>query len=390
MLWSRATLRRRTGLSGALFRIGIAVLACMTVVVLVRADENKQLPPPGGAPTNHKTVPISARYADTGIWLAYDYGNRQDWVDRIPQVASQLWNDYHVLYVFVNVGLLNSSGRIGDLPPSLVSCLDRFKAWEGQHGHQFKVLACINGNTRVVDPNSEKVRANILDEATRMVTTTISNSYVAGAKRAFDGVQLDLEPAGPNGSDVQYNNIKQLMMDIKAAFASMGHANKLTSFTPGAYTIRAIDKWGWPAAYYYDMGSHVDLLCAMTYDSDITNGAAYQSWIQDQTTNILRATSGKSWHNDALHPAPTNGVKVMIGFPAYANSAHHTNTAENIIYAATGVNAAIADLAARGDHSTNFFQGAAIFSLTDGTGSDGRASYEKDLRWFREYWLGAR
>jgi hypothetical protein len=88
------------------------------------------------------------------------------------------------------------------------------------------------------------------------------------------------------------------------------------------------------------------------------------------------------------HPVPSNDIKVLIGFPAYPSTSIHTNTAENIFYAAPGVNAGLAGLVTTGDLSTNFFQGASIFLFTDGTGSDGYAGYDTDLWWFGQYWLG--
>jgi hypothetical protein len=42
----------------------------------------------------------------------------------------------------------------------------------------------------------------------------------------------------------------------------------------------------------------------MTYDSGLKS-AEYQSWIEDQTAQILQAVSGAAWNFDADHPRPT-------------------------------------------------------------------------------------
>jgi hypothetical protein len=204
-------------------------------------------------------------------------------------------------------------------------------------------------------------------------------------------VQLDLEPSGSNGSDTQYDNIVQIMVNIKSAFRSLGLGNKLVSFTAPPYTTTSTNNniWYWPPMYYYNMGTNLDILCSMTYDTGYTNGPQYQSWIQDQTTNVLKMVSGRYWNNDSLHPAPTNGVGVMIGFPAYPNSSTHTNTAENIYYAAPGVSAGLTTLKTAGDLSTNYFLGGSIFELTDGSGQDGYAGYDTDMWWFGHDWLDA-
>ena len=329
--------------------------------------------------------PGAARYTENSAWLAYAYLSTQSWVDDVPQVAFQMRTNYRVPYWFVNVGLINSSGTMSNPPARMVQFLNKLKTWEDQNGYQFKVLAWMNGTTDIVDINNASVRSNIVGETKRFVSTTLSNSLIAGATRAFDGIQLDLEPIGKNGSDTRFNNLKLLFTDIRTGFESLGLGNKLTSLTPHKYGT--ISEWWFSAQYYYEIGQKIDLICGMTYNSSNITGAAYQSWMQDQTTNILKAVSGKNWNNDASHPAPTNGVKVLIGFPAYENGTFHTNVAENIQYAGLGTEAGLADLRARGDFSTNCFQGAAVYLHADGTGNDGFASYDKDWWWFGQYWL---
>jgi hypothetical protein len=137
------------------------------------------------------------------------------------------------------------------------------------------------------------------------------------------------------------------------------------------------------------MGQHVDLLAAMTYDSDRTTGPAYQDWMREQMLSILRAVSGQFWHQDAQHPAPSHGVKVMLGFPAFPAHAHHDVQAETIQYAAPGVEAGLQSLQRTGDPSQAYFQGAGVFLHTDGTGRDHYANTATDWWWFGHDWLGA-
>jgi hypothetical protein len=109
--------------------------------------------------------------------------------------------------------------------------------------------------------------------------------------------------------------------------------------------------------------------------------------MRDQTTSILGAVSGKFWDNDPDHPPPQNSIKVMLGFPAFPANAHHDVDAENIKYAAPGVDAGLKALEGSGDPSRDYFLGAAVFLLTDGTGKDHFASTSTDWRWFAHYWL---
>ncbi len=328
--------------------------------------------------------PGTARYTENGAWLARGYVTAQTMVDKISVTAFQLSTNYHAPYWFANMGVLaDSSGLLTSSSPKLADFLNAVKSFEDSRGVQLTVLAWFNGTNVVNNLGSTTIRANIVEEARRMVSATVTGSYVAGANRAFDGVQYDLEPSGQNTT--RFKNLLKLVDETRAAFNGIGAGDKLIGFTPHKYGTD--NEWSWSAQFYYDMARKVDLLCAMTYSTGITNGPAYQTWMHDQTTNILRAVSGKYWNNNSKHPIPTNGVKVMIGFPAMPNSDWHTNTAENIFYAAPGAEAGLAALRASNDHSTNFFLGAVIYLHADGTGTDGFAGYDQDWWWFATEWL---
>jgi hypothetical protein len=343
--------------------------------------------------------PGPAARTNNGVWLGYSYTDTQSYINETTEDAFQMATNYAVPYWFLDVGTLGTNGVLEQSVNVVTNFLDRLGTWETQQGHQFKVLAYISGalpysggpTSGNVNVSLASVASNIVLEAEKFVSTNVAGSYITNASRAFDGVQLDLEPSGSNGSDTQYDNIVQIMVNIKSAFRSLGLGNKLVSFTAPPYTTTSTNNniWYWPPMYYYNMGTNLGILCSMTYDTGYTNGPQYQSWIQDQTTNVLKMVSGRYWNNDSLHPAPTNGVGVMIGFPAYPNSSIHTNTAENIYYAAPGVSAGLTSLKTAGDLSTNYFLGGSIFELTNGSGQDGYAGYDTDMWWFGHDWLDA-
>jgi PKD repeat protein len=345
---------------------------------------------------SHPAFPGSANYTNNAMWLGYNYLGSQSYWSQTPELAFQMKTNYRVAYWFINVGSLDTNGVLQGSVANVTNFLSTLKMWEDQQGYRFKVFAWVNGDmpysggpTTGVNVNIASVASNIVMEAEKLVSTNVAGSYITKSTRAFDGVQLDLEPAGPNGSDTQYFNIVKIIVNIKSAFRSLGVGNKLTSFTSPSYTTSSTNNniWDWPPMYYYNMATNIDLLCAMTYDTGYTSSMQYQNWIQDQTTNILKMVSGRHWSNDSLHPAPTNGVEVMIGFPAFPNSSNHTNTVENISVAARGVQAGLTNLQSRGDLSTNYFLGATVYLQNDGTGNDGFASYDTDWWWFGQYWL---
>jgi len=329
----------------------------------------------------------TVRYVNNGTWLDYAYLSEAEYWTNVPQVATQMRDSCHVSYWFLNVGSMDQTGKLKGGVSNVVHFLDTLKGWEDQNHYRFKVFAWLNANRPKVDVTNPAVRANMVEECGKLVSTNVPNSYIAGANRAFDGIQLDYEPCGP--ADNVFDSLVGFFDQVHGKLVAIGMGSTLTSFTAEKYGTNN-SEWVWTPQYYYDMAPHLDLLCAMTYDTGIKVGPEYQDWMEYQTTNILRAVSGKWWGNDAQHPPPTNHVKVMIGFPAFPNSTWHTNAAENVIFASSGVKAALATLSGRGDNSAGYFEGAAVYAHSDGTGTNGYANNGTDWRWFREQWLGTR
>lgn len=325
-------------------------------------------------------------FNENGVFLAHSYVVYPDWVSKMSTLAPAMVS-YKCNYWFVNVGLLTSSGVITSPSSQLaqvVPFLNAVKAYETANNCHFILIAYINANKSSTDLSSSSLRSAIVGECKKFVSTTVRSSYVYGATRTFDGITMDIEPCG--NDDTYFNNYKTLMDEIRASFDSLGLYSKTTAVCSLAYGSSS-SQWQWSAAYYYNMAKHVNFLQCMTYDSESTSASAYQTWISNQTYNILRAVSGKYWNNSNTYPPPTNGVKVFIGFPAYGASSNHNPAYENIRYAANGTLTGISNLQAGSDPSVNYFLGGAVFSHTDGTGSDGRASFTTDWPLWIQYWL---
>jgi len=325
------------------------------------------------------------------VWLGHAYATTQSYIDKVPSLAHDMKEDYRVLYWFMNVGKVNRSGQIIGGATGLskaATFLNELNRWEASHRYRFKVLAWINGtltttDAEFIDVGDAANRRAIVNECKRLISTTLPDSYLAGAARAFDGIQIDFEPSGLDSA--RLDNLTALMDEIRSAVTIS--PGELTSFAAPKYGTTS--QWFWSPAFYYQMGRHLDLLAAMTYDTKLTSGPAYQDWIRDQTADILRSVSGQFWNNDATHPAPTNGVKIIIGFPAFPPSTVHNLQAENIKYAAPGTDAGLNILESNGDTSRSYFQGAGVFLNTDGTGRDHYADKSTDWWWFGHYWLRA-
>lgn len=112
---------------------------------------------------------------------------------------------YKTPLLFPNGGLLSSTGVLDHAPYAAKLFLDEVSAYETANRTTFTIMPYLNGyspadhshaaNLRL-DLNDPAVRANVVAECTRYVSNKVPGSYVAGAARSFDGVVIDVEPAG--------------------------------------------------------------------------------------------------------------------------------------------------------------------------------------------------
>jgi hypothetical protein len=298
--------------------------------------------------------------------------------------------------LFPNGGLLSSKGMLDHAPYAARIFLDRVGAYERAKNTSFTVMPYLNGYSPddhshaadlTLDLNDPSVRANIVAECKRYVSSRVPGSYVAGAARAFDGIVMDIEPAG---GPLFYACLKALMADIRETFDRMGLKDKKIGIAAPQYTARTPKPtWGWDSSDYYYMAKYVDYLIAMTYDSGLTVESKYEPWLKDQTIHILQAVSGSAWKFDASHPQPTSGVKVLIGLPGfYASTKAHDPKVENVSDGAPGIRESLSMLTSTDGVSLGYFQGAVMFSHDGGADDSAYARYNADWRSWVESWLG--
>jgi hypothetical protein len=327
------------------------------------------------------TEPGYGRYTHNAVFLSHSYVKFPAYSGLVQDLAIRMHRTYRVDHWFTNAGKLNSSGRIDQAPTelaSVVSYLIALKDSETSTGASFHVLAWLNGNSADVDVTNAAVRSAIVDECTKLVSESVPGSYIAGANRAFDGIVVDIEPAGKD--DTRFFALVSLMEEIKAAVGS----EKLTGFT--APKFGTANAYEWSAYYYSVMALHVDFLVAMTYDSGSTTGVEYKDWQAHQVLSILAAVST---NYTSIRPLPPSYVPhVFFGLPAYpANLPYHDPNAENIQYGAQGLNEAIAFLISKRAPELKSFYGAAVFAHVDGT-YPGFATWDTDWNWFLNDWVG--
>ena len=301
-----------------------------------------------------------------------------------------------VRLLFPNGGLLDKTGGLDHAPSAVKVFLDHVSAYEHANGVAFTLMPYLNGYTpqdaahaaelrlNLEDP---AVRAHIVAECGRYVSAAVPGSYVRGAARAFDGIVLDLEPAG---DPAFLGSLKTLLAEIRASFEGMGLGKKKIGFTAPQYTDRSPKpNWGWSSSDFHYMARYVNDLIAMTYDSGLTDQSKYEPWMSEQTLRILQGVSGAAWNFDAAHPRPTNGVRVLLGLPGFHTPTKaHNPDVETIVQGGPGIADALSQLKAKDRVTLSYFQGAAMYTHDGGAADSIYARYEEDWLWWRQHWLG--
>jgi uncharacterized repeat protein (TIGR03803 family) len=346
-----------------------------------------------GAVTSTNQMLLTSRglFTQNAIWLSSGYTYSNQMVNLVPSLAQNMQYLDKVTYWFVNATTVGTNGVLNDPGfqfSQLTNFLDAVNSWEIQHGHRFVLEAWLNAtiNPPGLDVTNPTVRSNLVVECEKLVSTTVPGSYVAKAKRTFDGVHFDFEPSG--GDSNIFNGLLLLMDQTRAGFTSVGLTNGgYISFASERFQANSSSTARWTQDNYYQMGQKVNSLGVMLYDTTITSPSQFQGVVCDNTTSVVQSVSGAYWHNDPAHPAPTNHPLVYMGFAAYPTDSEHSPSTENVTNAALGADLGVTALINRGDPSVNYFGGAIVFDQTDGTGNDGSASYTNDWERFQEYWL---
>jgi hypothetical protein len=315
------------------------------------------------------------------VWLTRAYVTTPGQIRLVPDMASR-FKALKIKYLFVNTAFLNSKGVTDVKSEQLVAFLDTLGAWEAANHYKFTVLIWLNGslektNTRYLDVSNAALRNVVTAEAEKYMNPKVSDSFVAAAKRGSDGVMIDIEPAG--GDPELFKNVNVLMQQIKQAAGT----GKKVGFA--AHKIGTLGVWQFSGVYYHYLARNVDYIASMNYNSGKKTSEDYQAWMEAQTVSVLQSVSGAAWKNDANHPAPTNGVKVFIGFSAFpTDPKNHLPGVELISCASEGTKAGLAKV---DDLSRSYFEGASVYAHSDGVSDNGYAQWATDWEEFKNSWL---
>lgn len=327
-----------------------------------------------------------------GVWLGYAHAESatQAQPAAVSALLQRLYGTYNVSYIFVNVGHVDSTGHIVNVPPHLQDFLASAVGWRSANQAPLHLVAWLNGLTDpsaspdAIDLSQPTLRAAVVAEAQRLVSAAEPGSYVAPGFE-FDGVQLDFEPSGDDPTQPgRFEGFESLMGELRAGFAAANRPEtRISAIAPQLGTASA---WRWSADQYYLFAQMLDMVVWLAYDTQLTASGAYQARVQEQATDILRAIWGEGLSQPRPQPPYTAGL--MVALPAYPATPNHDPAVENIHFAAIGLTAAVTALKSANDPAVEDLIGAAVYLQSDGTGNDGFASWTTDWAAFAQDWLG--
>ncbi|MHB1132742.1 MAG: glycosyl hydrolase family 18 protein [Chloroflexota bacterium] len=201
----------------------------------------------------------------------------------------------------------------------------------------FQLLAWIG----VVNQARGQGKVDIEDPAVR--ANLVAFCHELTAELGFDGVQLNVEPL-PNGSTAYLD----LLDEVRAALGqdkvlSIAGHKWAPAFVPSPEDYSSY----WLADYYRAVGSRVDQVAVMTYDTYSPTPLAYRLFLREQMVGILSALAETE-------------TEVLVGIPAYDEPRpNHNPQAENV---ATGLVGTLDALARTPNAARERFAGIALYA----------------------------
>lgn len=264
--------------------------------------------------------PAARSTGHDGLWLGHAWVGGHESAADVARLAETV-RGTGISDLFVHVGPLGDDGTLNPakapgatwfaaevhaLMPGV-----RLQAWLGDE---------VSPSGRM-DLESSATRARIVESARQVLA------------RGFDGVHLDLEPIGD--ADPGYLALLDALRPVVHAAAGVlsvsGEQVEPVSGTRWAMEAAEGHSSWWSASYLRQVGSRVDQVAMMTYDTDLWSSSAYSGFVRDETAVALRAL-------------PSN-VALFIGLPAFhdAHNLAHSSSAETVAAALRGVRLALPD-----------------------------------------------
>ena len=318
-----------------------------------------------------------------GVWLGT--GTTNTWVradateQEVERMLAEL-DSHGIRRLFVNIGVVNhdATAIIGETkrPPVSTTELARFlglvAAYEAKRsGSRFTLLAgiCVANGEPVGDwPACNTESPEVRDRLGAYAVRILGVSSAGAPARSFDGLHLDVEPAGGDETFARLVAVVRAVRGLAPHTELSMASPRIVSEWDGPRERR----WYWTPYQYRTVAALVSEFSPMVYvppdriSHDFTV-ESYQSYVRDQVVRIARALSDTQ-------------TTISIGVPTYwqTDGAHHEQMdLRNTLFA---LNSALADLGRSDPRALRRVTGVSLFWYEKLAGNDALWQQYRRLR----------
>jgi hypothetical protein len=256
-----------------------------------------------------------------GAWISVDWTSRPVSKSAVQQLAADA-SRRNIHYLFPYVSYLKDDGTFSQSYDYAAEFVNAFReqddniqllAWIGLPLYRERSI----GVDGWVDLSQPSTRRRVVDFIGNLVE-----------QAQFDGVHLNAETVQNNDGDFLL-----LLGEIRAKLGtgkiiSIAGSHWVTDYVN---LLPFVHDFRWTSAYYRMIGSQVDQIVTMTYDSYSPHAALYRLWMREQVKEIAKSVEG-------------TGAELLVGVSVSRESTNsHQPAAENLKSGLAGICAGISD-----------------------------------------------
>jgi hypothetical protein len=267
------------------------------------------------------------------VWLEHRWLERDHTEDEIESLFATL-QARGVRYAFPHLIPFNAAGR---LPLHSREQMRRLIATARRVAPSLQILPWVGG-LRV---GHRRTRAGTIDLSDLGQRQRIVAECRGLVDDGFDGIHVNVEPVGDG--DMEFLAL------LRALRTAVGPQRLLSvsAIRPGPFALPFAPNFLWTPEYYARLGTTVDQIVVMAYDTALPTPALYRryvAWAAGVVTHTLAR--------------PNDGARVLMGLPTYDETGlMHRGNVETLPNGLFGVIAGLRGLGAGGT-----FEGVALYA----------------------------
>jgi hypothetical protein len=266
------------------------------------------------------------------VWLEHRWLEREHSVAEMEELLSAL-SGHGVRYVFPHLIPFNAAGR---LPVHSREQMRAFLETARRVAPEMQVLPWVGG-LRVGYRRQRQGTLDLADLGQRQRIVAECRGLI---DEGFDGVHVNVEPVAD--ADVEFLAL------LRALRTAVGDKTlSVSAIRPGPLRLPFAPNFFWTPEYYARVGSIVDQIVVMAYDTALPTAPLYRRYVTWSSNTVTRTL-------DEASPR----VRVLLGVPTYDETGlMHRGSVETPDNAIPGIVAGLRGLGAGGT-----FEGVALYA----------------------------